>query len=67
MRRSRQHPACHDRFGEAGIPVRSIMSHQSGLTGLAVPASVTDYMGMNLVDDPRKMAVVDGVYQSLAG
>jgi hypothetical protein len=22
-------------------------------------------MGMNLVDDPRKMAVVDGVYQSL--
>ena len=25
------------------IPVRSIMSHQSGLTGLAVPASVTDY------------------------
>ena len=33
-------------FGQAGkgdIPVRLIMSHQSGLTGLAVPASVTDY------------------------
>jgi CubicO group peptidase (beta-lactamase class C family) len=29
--------------GKADIPVRSIMSHQSGLTGLAVPASVTDY------------------------
>ena len=33
-------------FGQAGkgdMPVRSIMNHQSGLTGLAVPASVTDY------------------------
>jgi CubicO group peptidase (beta-lactamase class C family) len=29
--------------GKAGIPVRSIMSHQSGLTGLAVPVGVTDY------------------------
>jgi len=29
--------------GKAGIPVRSIMSHQSGLTGLAVPVSVEDY------------------------
>jgi hypothetical protein len=23
-------------------------------------------MGMNLADDPRKMAVIDGVYKSLA-
>jgi CubicO group peptidase (beta-lactamase class C family) len=29
--------------GKAAIPVRSIMSHQSGLTGLAVPVSVEDY------------------------
>ena len=29
--------------GKGDIPVRMIMSHQSGLTGLAVPASVTDY------------------------
>ena len=30
-------------------------------------AYVMNRMGMNLVDDPRKMAVIDGVYQSLAG
>jgi CubicO group peptidase (beta-lactamase class C family) len=29
-------------------------------------AYVMNRMGMNLVDDPRKMAVVDGVFQSLA-
>lgn len=29
--------------GKAGIPVRWIMSHKTGLTGLAVPAAVTDY------------------------
>ena len=29
--------------GKGGIPVRWIMSHQSGLTGLAVPASLADY------------------------
>jgi CubicO group peptidase (beta-lactamase class C family) len=29
--------------GKGDIPVRWIMSHQSGLTGLAVPASVSDY------------------------
>jgi len=28
---------------------------------------VMNRMGMNLVDDPRKMAVIDGVYQSLSG
>jgi CubicO group peptidase (beta-lactamase class C family) len=30
-------------------------------------AYVMNRMGMNLVDDPRKMAIIDGVYQSLAG
>ena len=30
-------------------------------------AYVMNRMGMNLVDDPRKMAVIDGVYRSLAG
>ena len=30
-------------------------------------AYVMNRMGSNLVDDPRKMAVVDGVFQSLAG
>jgi hypothetical protein len=30
-------------------------------------AYVMNRMGMHLVDDPRKMAVVDGVYHSLAG
>ena len=30
-------------------------------------AYVMNQMGMSLVDDPRKMAVVDGVYRSLAG
>ena len=29
--------------GKAGIPVRWIMSHKSGLTGLAVPVQVSDY------------------------
>ena len=29
-------------------------------------AYVMNRMGMNLADDPRKMAVIDGVYQSLA-
>jgi len=32
--------------------------------GLAF-AYVMNKMGMNLVDDPRKMAVIDGIYQSL--
>ncbi len=26
---------------------------------------VMNRMGMNLADDPRKMAVIDGIYQSL--
>jgi CubicO group peptidase (beta-lactamase class C family) len=30
-------------------------------------AYVMNKMGVNLTDDPRKMAVIDGVYQSLAG
>lgn len=30
-------------------------------------AYVMNRMGMNLVDDPRKMAIIDGVYQSLPG
>ena len=30
-------------------------------------AYVMNRMGMNLADDPRKMAVIDGVYQSLRG
>ncbi len=30
-------------------------------------AYVMNRMGMNLVDDPRKMAIIDGVYQSLSG
>ncbi len=29
-------------------------------------AYVMNRMGMNLLDDPRKMAVIDGVYKSLA-
>jgi CubicO group peptidase (beta-lactamase class C family) len=29
--------------GKAGIPVRWIMSHQTGLTGLSVPTAVADY------------------------
>jgi hypothetical protein len=28
---------------------------------------VMNRMGMNLVDDPRKMAIIAGVYESLAG
>jgi CubicO group peptidase (beta-lactamase class C family) len=34
--------------------------------GLAF-AYVMNRMGMNLVDDPRKMAIISGVYESLAG
>ena len=34
--------------------------------GVAV-AYVMNRMGMNLADDPRKMAIIDGVYRSLAG
>jgi CubicO group peptidase (beta-lactamase class C family) len=30
-------------------------------------AYVMNRMGMNLTDDPRKMAIIDGVYRSLAG
>ncbi len=30
-------------------------------------AYVMNRMGMNLVDDPRKMAIIDGVYKSLSG
>jgi CubicO group peptidase (beta-lactamase class C family) len=44
--------------GKGDIPVRWIMAHQSGLTGLAVPASVTDYYDWDKIT---------GVFQSLAG
>ena len=30
-------------------------------------AYVMNRMGMNLADDPRKMAIIDGVYRSLQG
>ena len=33
-------------------------------TGLAI-AYVMNRMGMNLADDPRKMAVIDGAYRSI--
>lgn len=35
--------------GKAEIPVRSILCHQSGLTGLTVPLSVEDYYDWDLV------------------
>jgi len=49
----------HDGFGGSAVGA----DPQAGVAF----AYVMNRMGMNLVDDPRKMAVVDGVFQSLAG
>jgi len=49
----------HDGFGGSAVGV-------DPEAGLAF-AYVMNRMGMNLVDDPRKMAIIDGVYRSLGG
>ena len=49
----------HDGFGGSTVGA----DPQAGVAF----AYVMNRMGTNLVDDPRKMAVVDGVFQSLAG
>ncbi len=49
----------HDGFGGSAVAA-------DPEAGVAF-AYVMNRMGMNLLDDPRKMAVVDGVYRSLAG
>jgi CubicO group peptidase (beta-lactamase class C family) len=49
----------HDGFGGSAVGA-------DPAKGVAF-AYVMNRMGMNLVDDPRKAAVVDGIYRSLAG
>ena len=50
-------------FGHDGFGGSAVCADPD--SGVAI-AYVMNRMGLNLVDDPRKMAVIDGVYRSLS-